>query len=292
MALPTITELRKIARKRSSILRTSESGLIDKAKSQERKLNRYVLDTLLPSFDINAQTNTLKNTNANLKKINRASGLRRFIRKVVNVFMNDYYLNQFDSIGKQTNRYFSEYDPKTGMVNRINNKGATTINGFTNELFDNNQIARAVQDTIRKGITAQSNVTDIKKVLTDQIKGKNDKLGLVSGYHYQNGYNQFQEYARGLDDDFATALKLNYAIYAGGTIKDTRDFCQERNGNVYNRETILSWNETPQNWQGRKPDNNILIDMGGYNCRHDFDWVSYELAKRINPNIEKSKFDK
>ena len=53
MALPTITELRKLARKRSAILRASESGLIKKAKSQERKLNKYVLDTLLPSFDIN-----------------------------------------------------------------------------------------------------------------------------------------------------------------------------------------------------------------------------------------------
>ena len=32
--------------------------------------------------------------------------------------------------------------------------------------------------------------------------------------------------------------------------------------------------------------------MGGWNCRHDFDWVSWQLARRVDPNMERSKFDK
>ena len=129
------------------------------------------------------------------------------------------------------------------------------------------------------------------QLLTEQIKGKNDKFGVIKSYHYQNGYDKMQNYSRQLDTEFSKALKLNYAIYAGGEIQTTRDFCESRNGNVYNRETILSWNNTPATWAGRKPQNDILIDMGGYNCRHDFDWISYALARRIDPNIEKSEFD-
>ena len=70
----------------------------------------------------------------------------------------------------------------------------------------------------------------------------------------------------------------------------TRIFCESRVGNVYNRETILSWDDLQ--WQGKKPDNEILIDLGGYNCRHDLDWITYELAILIDEDIQKSKFDK
>ena len=85
-------------------------------------------------------------------------------------------------------------------------------------------------------------------------------------------------------------LNLNYAIYAGGKIKTTREFCLSRSGKVYNRETIEGWNS--QEWQGKIEGGDVLIDAGGYNCRHDYDWISYELAKRINKDIQKSTYDK
>lgn len=290
MAKPTVTALRKQARKRSSLLRKSEKGLLTRSATMERKLNAYVLSILLPSLDIS--NNQVKNTNANLKKINKASGLKSFIKKVVNVAMLDYYDTQFNSLTTETTRYFSAFEPKKAAQERIINRGQTVTNGFIDELFDNNQIVRAVQQTVTNGIKSGQNVSELRNLLTEQIKGKENKFGLIKSYHYQNGYDQLQAYSRGLDDDFSKALDLNYAIYAGGEIKTTRQFCDDRNGLVFNRETILSWNHTPATWQGRKPNNNILIDMGGFNCRHDFDWISFALARRLNSDIEKSKFDK
>ncbi len=292
MPPPTITELQKLARKRGKVLRESEDGLMNKAKSQERKLNNYLLNSFIPSLQIDSVTNTFRATSANLKKVNSATGIKRFIKKVVNTFMNDYYVSQFVKVGKRTNNYFNKFNPTAAAAEKINNRGLETLDGFLNNLFDNNQITRSIQNTLRKAVQSRQNVTELKKVVTEQVKGKTKKLGLVSSYHYREGRDQFQEYARGLDDDFSKALKLNYAIYAGGTIEDTREFCLARNGKVFNRETILGWNEKPQNWQGRKENNNILIDMGGYNCRHDFDWISYQLAKRIDKDIQKSIYDK
>lgn len=285
---PTVTELRKLARKRGATLRGAESGLMDKAKAQERKLNRYVLNTLIPSLDIS--NNRVKNTNANLKKINKAGGLKKFIKNVVNLAMFEYYESEFNKISRGTNSYFNRFEPTEAQKTRIFNRGQTLVDGFVDSLFDNNQIVTNIQGTVRNAITTNQPVSELKQLLTEQIKGKDKKLGSLSSFHYQNGYNEFQAYARGLDDEFSRALDLNYAIYAGGEIKTTRDFCDERNGNVYNRETILSWNNLE--WQGKKENNNILIDLGGYNCRHDLDWISYQLAKRLNPEIEKSKFDK
>jgi len=78
-------------------------------------------------------------------------------------------------------------------------------------------------------------------------------------------------------------------LYQGGEIKGTRSFCESRTGKVFNRETIESWQNLE--WQGKKKGHNIIIDAGGYNCRHYYDWVSYALARRLDPDIEKSKYD-
>ena len=285
-----MSDLRKIARKRSKYLRDAESGLLSRSDTMQRKLNAYVLNTLVPSLQM--RNNQLTNTASNLNKVNKVSGLKRFMKTVVDLAMLEYYEQQFKGINRLSNQYFNKFEPTEATKERIINRGQTITDGFIDELFDNNEIVKSIQNTIRNSIITEQRTTDLKQLLTDQIKGKNDKLGLVSSYHYKNGFDEFQGYSRSLDEQYSKALKLNYAFYAGGKIKTTRDFCQERSGNLYNRETILSWNHTPANWAGRKPDNNILIDMGGYNCRHDLDWISWELAQQLDPNMERSKFDK
>ena len=288
---PTVTELRKKARERAALLRKSEKGLLDKANALQRRLHAYVINYFLPSLEVNPD-NTIKNTNVNLKKANKATGLKRFIKKVVNVAMFDYYDQQFKKLTNKTVDYFGPFKPTEAAQKRILNRGETLTEGFLNDLFDNNQIANDIQDTIKKAIVSNRNQTQLKKVLTEQIKGKEDKFGLLENYHYRNGTDELQAYTRELDQNFSTEAGLNYAIYAGGEIQTTRKFCSDRVGQVFNRETILKWNTTPQDWSGRKENNDILTDLGGYNCRHNLDWISYELAKRINPNIEKSKYDK
>ena len=284
-----MSDLRKIARKRSKYLRDAESGLLSRSDTMQRKLNAYVLNTLVPSLQM--RNNQLTNTASNLNKVNKVSGLKRFMKTVVDLALLEYYEKQFKGINRLSNQYFNKFEPTEATKERIINRGQTITDGFIDELFDNNEIVKSIQNTIRNSIITEQRTTDLKQLLTDQIKGKNDKLGLVSSYHYKNGFDEFQGYSRSLDEQYSKALKLNYAFYAGGKIKSTRDFCQERSGNLYNRETILSWNHTPANWAGRKPDNNILIDMGGYNCRHDLDWISWELAQQLDPNMERSKFD-
>lgn len=287
---PNLTDLRKIARKRSKYLRGSEAGLLSRAASMERKLNAYVLNTLVPSLQM--RNNKIINTTANLNKVNKVAGLKRFMKTVVDLAMLEYYEKQFTGINRLSNQYFNKFEPTDATKERIINRGQLITTGFVDELFDNNEVVKNIQNTIRNSIITEQRTADLKGLLSDQIKGRENKMGLLSSYHYKNGYDEFQGYSRGLDEQYSKALKLNYAFYAGGKIKTTRDFCQQRSGNLYNRETILSWNTVPADWAGRKPDNDILIDMGGYNCRHDFDWVSWELAKRIDPNIERSKFDK
>ena len=286
--MPTLKELNALARKRSKALREAESGLLEKAGGLENKLLSFVRNTFLPSLDIS--NNRVSNSIGNLRKVNDSSSLKAFMRKVVNVAMYEYYQSEFNKVTGLTNSYYNTFEPKEAQQKKILERGAVIVDGYLDSVFDNNQIVRSIQGTVRNAVSTNQSLSVAGQLLQEQIKGKDDKFGLVKSYHYQNGYDEFQAYSRTLDEDYSKALELNYAIYAGGEMKTTRQFCTERNGNVYNRETILSWDD--EEWQGKKPNNNILIDLGGYNCRHDLDWISFNLAKRLDPSIEKSTFDK
>ena len=286
--MPTLKELNALARKRSKALREAESGLLEKAGGLENKLLAFVRNTFLPSLDIS--NNRVSNSIGNLRKVNDSSSLKAFMRKVVNVAMYEYYQSEFNKVTGLTNSYYNTFEPKEAQQKKILERGAVIVDGYLDSVFDNNQIVRSIQGTVRNAVSTNQALSVAGQLLQEQIQGKEDKFGLVKSYHYQNGYDEFQAYSRTLDEDYSKVLELNYAIYAGGEMKTTRDFCTERNGNVYNRETILSWDD--EEWQGKKPNNNILIDLGGYNCRHDLDWISFNLAKRLDPSIEKSTFDK
>lgn len=280
--------LRAKSKARATILRKAEADLIKRATALDVRLSKYVVNTLLPTLEINTD-GTIKNSLANLQKINTATGLNKFVKDVVNNDLHRYYTDQFSQIEKATGGYYDEFNPKDTVKKAIAARGNATTNGFMQSLFSNNMVVMSIQQTIRKGINSNQNVVDIKGILDQQIQGKEGKMGLVTSFNYQNGYDDFQAYSRTLDNEYSKALALNYAIYQGGEIKTTRTFCEDRAGKVYNRETILSWNLLE--WQGMKENNDILIDLGGYNCRHDLDWISYELAKRIDPEIQKSEFD-
>lgn len=276
------------SKKRADIIKKSESDLIKKATALDVRLSKYVLNTFVPTLEI-SDSGTIKNTQSNLSRINNPQKLNIFIRDIVNKDLERFYVEKFKQIQDATGQYYDNFKPTDSAKKLIKNRSLTTAQGFLSSLFTNNMIVMSIQQTIRKGINSNQKAIDIKDLLDQQIQGKEQKMGLVTSFHYQNGYDDFQAFSRTLDNDFSKALKLNYAIYAGGEIKTTRTFCEDRAGKVFNRETILSWNN--EEWQGKKDNNDILIDLGGYNCRHDLDWISYELAKRIDPEIQKSIYD-
>ena len=83
-------------------------------------------------------------------------------------------------------------------------------------------------------------------------------------------------------------LGLKYAVYQGGLIKTSRDFCEERNGKCFSDDEIMKWESL--NWEGKSETGyNALIDCGGYNCRHRLDWVSDQMARRLRPDLFKNK---
>lgn len=283
----TNKKIDKKARQKIATVKKSEKKLIETAAKQERKLNNFLISVFLPTLDI--KDGRIINTTNNLKKVNTAASLKKFLKNVINENILKTYLKGFSDINKNTANLYDLFDPPKATKNRIFNRSEIISDGFLTELFDNNEVQKEIQGTFRNAITTESKVSDLKNLLSEQIKGTDKKMGVLEGFHYSQGKNEFQAYTRGLDVEFSKALKLNYFIYQGGKINTTRDFCDERNGGTFTREEVEDWQGLT--WQGKKEGHNIFIDLGGYNCRHDLTPITYELAKRRRPDIEKSKYD-
>ena len=203
-----------------------------------------------------------------------------------------------DELKKQTNdlsKYYSQYTPPVlsfNDVDKIVKRGLTQqVANFATAYTTTTDVAFRTR-SFAVGLLQQGlSIADIKTGLSGLVLGDANKLGIVDNYNFVKLRinDTFAEYDRRTSDQYATQLQLNYFIYNGGEIKTTRDFCEQRNGNIYTREEGLEWNTL--DWQGKKPGHNVLNDAGGYNCRHYLDWISYELAKQLRPDIQRSKFD-
>jgi len=78
----------------------------------------------------------------------------------------------------------------------------------------------------------------------------------------------------------AEELDITHFLYSGGLIETSREFCRERDGNIYTMEEIQRWD----NDQGLPAD----IYLGGYNCRHELLPIDKATAESLG--LDTSKF--
>lgn len=174
--------------------------------------------------------------------------------------------------------------------------------GLINDIFD--EQFEFVEKDIYKGLIKQSQKSTLQFLDDDAIGQavfeplqKNLITNVYSGGKYSEMVKSIREYILGTDgvDPKLTSYVKRYARdsiaifdnsytqlvaqdagvelweYSGGTLKDTREFCLERHGNVYTTEEIESW--ANESWQGKNPatdQTTIFSYRGGYNCIHSF----------------------
>jgi hypothetical protein len=95
-------------------------------------------------------------------------------------------------------------------------------------------------------------------------------------------------YSRAYQQSVTSSLGLEYYYYAGGTIKDSREFCIEHHDNYYHQLEVEAW--ASEDWQGKRPDtteSSIFIYAGGFSCRHSIIPVDISIVPQevIDRNI-------
>lgn len=163
---------------------------------------------------------------------------------------------------------------------------------------------------LSKAVASQIDIKDFIKLTKKLIVGSEDLGGSMEKQYKMFAYDIYQQWDRTYQTKLAEEFKLEYFIYQGGIVKDSRDFCIAHNGKIWANNETEAWKEwTPakgladgefppgydikqknlydhpsyMNYVGYEPD----IDLGGYNCRHFKSYIPESLAMKLRPNLKK-----
>lgn len=177
----------------------------------------------------------------------------------------------------------------------VNPDGSLDPDGYLFEAMTDTSVSRRIKSMVSGSVQSETKIGKMKTDLRG-IMGRGG-TGIVEGKIADALPNGLLQVDRDTNTSFAVDLELNYAIYQGGTIQTTRDFCDVRNGKVFSRDEILDFgtssdefggytNKSAGEFTGKNKGYNPLVDLGGYNCRHGYDWISDKLAFTLRPELK------
>ena len=165
----------------------------------------------------------------------------------------------------------------------ISGENTAQENGYLSTLIKSDAVKNQIKDFALKSVMGQAGWQDTKKNLEKIIAGDKDNLGALQKYHRNFSYDLLSQVDRATGKTYADDLKFEFAIYEGGLIETSREFCKKHNGNVYHIIEIQKFN--PQ--VAKQPNYNPVTDLGGYGCRHHLNWIPTSLALMLRPDAKK-----
>jgi hypothetical protein len=253
------------------------------------------IDTLDLGFDVTGKT-IIQNNLANTKKIGTLINSRMakvvaqskpsLFKRIFSVFkriiaytitgkvLQGYEITEED-IKDIEGKIFFRYglNPQTGEII----KGS-----YFDAIFDVNPVSSRVVNDMYKAMQSGQGLEDFKRQFRSVFLGQTNN-GYLEQYFTRWSQDLYMQADAVANLEMANRLGQNHAIYAGTEKDNTRCFCIERMNRVYTREEMIGWNRLT--WRGKIPNGNVLIDRGGYNCRHTLNWISDELAPLLNKPI-------
>ena len=128
----------------------------------------------------------------------------------------------------------------------------------------------AIRELLKANIAGVGDKRDLRKVLTQFIQGTEAEKPFLQRYITQVTNDSVMTFNREYLNTISEDLDIEYYVYSGTIIGDSRPFCVARAGRSYTKEQVKSWGKLGP-WQGKIPGTNevtIFSYCGGYNCRH------------------------
>ena len=252
--------------------------LIDKTIAEllkiEKALYLAILNHYIDQFDI--QDNKIVFTSQNILVVQRITQIQKLQKKIQGLVTT--ILKGIDSIIDDNENDF-RFDVRAIEVSKA--VRAKIRKHATATVGQNTDLELVYADIKKTSIALMSkyggvSLRELRKALEEKIVDKK----ILNRYWSRWTHDIYQQYQRVGANEVRKELGLTNAIYEGGTIEDTRDWCEKHNGKALSEEEIEDW--VNHEWKGK---NEIgydpIVDCGGYNCRHRWRWISDELAENL-----------
>lgn len=308
-----LDQIRKISNARASLLEQLTNELYQLITDAGYNLYRDIIRQYLMRELSITEDGKLKNLAGNYSSVSRIDPIfNRVFQKETREKVIKHIMRGTESINRINTRYFNLFDAEAvkDLASAIEKKillnyGIDTIGkfkgeGILNDVFTSNEPLNKIKNLIHQAIASESAILDLEGSLKSSIIDDDILRRYMDNTQITNVYDR---YDRQTTREYSTAMGLDYAIYQGGIIKDSREFCEVRNGLVFTREEIQKFgtsadtyggytNKSTGDFKGKfKPSTKVYdpeTDLGGYNCRHHLGWITYELAVQLRPDLRKA----
>lgn len=290
---PKPGEIKALARQRTKLIDDIIERMEKQVGTAQEDLLRRIVDEFVEELEQD-ENGAIKNTLANKRKI-------ALLDRVYNQYVQENGVQVVktivDSVGKimdfngkyygvfttkaQLGKIMADTKSQVGDWLGITKRGALVENGYLNRLLTDPTIRNTVRDSVFKSVVSQKGFFETKADLKSYIKGNPTQAGALQKYYRNFVFDTFSQVDRTQAKIFADKLGFKYAVYEGGLIKTSREFCKQRNGKVFTREEIEKFDPP----EAKPPNYNPFTDLGGYGCRHHLNWVPDAVAFALRPEL-------
>jgi hypothetical protein len=260
-----------------AIIAESERAFGAQVASTQRALFEQV-QIMLSKLDLTTD-GIIKQSQANRQILSRAN---IYFEKALN---QGYYssLNDFpeiiDNIFQANMSYFSFVKDAFSIdAQYLKSLQKSTIDTLESLLANDgleSVIKRPILDIMNANINTGAKYSDLVKQLKNFIIGDAEQQGKLMTYSGQIVTDTLFNYSRAIQEAISVKTGLQFVVYSGGLMDDSRDFCIERAENYYHKEEVSLWAQ--EDWQGKRrgtTESTIFIYAGGYRCNHQIIYVS------------------
>lgn len=303
-----LDKLEKLSRAKEKFIIERRKLLESNVSSLQKKLYKRLFDRLIDALD--TEQGNIVNNEKNLANSSVVDKIFKEFEKDMSTLMRGV-ASDYASIIKQNQAYYSSFNialfntVKENVNDAMQARAGFTSKGFEKDGFidsfiKDKTVAQAVKKTVLSSVINGTPIKELTKNLSVTIEGVTGGSGILENHFRNYVYDTYSQFDRESSNQFAVQLDLNYAVYAGGLVDASRPFCIERNGKVFTRTEIKRFgtpkdlfggytNKSKGEFAGKNKDYIPERDMGGHNCGHTYNWITYDLAKQLRPDIPKYK---
>jgi len=278
MDLKTLIE--KEANKQVKALAAMESRLDKESIRLQKELFAMIRDKFMDTLSTDADGNLLYNS-ANINRVNdmvktwdyfRESKFRpeilSFGKDLVSIV--DIEAGYFMALGKEFGIPM-EFDKVRDLIAKqvgitLGRSPEIIPGSYLDRLLQASPVRDKVTNMVLENVSAKALFTKLKSDMSDVILGDKNIDGAMTKYLRTYAYDTFSTVQGVIDLNIADTYGMDYFLYEGNLIKDSRCMCIELLGQIIPREMFPDFNAAE--WQGKNPDVPFEASKGGYNCRH------------------------
>lgn len=132
-----------------------------------------------------------------------------------------------------------------------------------------------IKNILNQNINTGAAYNDLLKQIREFTIGSPELQGKLKTYAGQITTDTLFNFSRGLQESVSMKAGLQFVIYSGHAIKDSREFCLARMGKYFHKREVENW--ASLSWAGKRQgttQSTIFIYAGGYRCNHQIIYVS------------------